>query len=391
MVAVVLATLSVLLVVQAQSGPFPPRLSIPGAVPVGGSVGAARPQFRNDKLVRVRRPIALRAQQNAFIASPTPRIQEELKPVTESAEDEQPDVFLPQLLREQQLAQAQQAQFQQQANAFLNGEVNTIQDTPNLPHLLQEDDHILAPSPQTVLPSTRFPERPTPAVPITSAPPSNRPVFNDYGIGSFGTQRFGLERPQQSLPAPSPVPQPQQQPQRVNVIRTRPQVREQRPQYEAQVAPQPAPAPVRSRPRPAPARPAIEYNQVQQEDREQTQQRRQRPVAQTIRKWREENEDGSITWGYENDDGSFKEEIIGTDCVTKGTYGYIDPDGNKREYHYETGIKCDPNTRETEEELQQNAFINYEQNTAVLPNGVEIDMTQIGKKKSRRPNSIYRN
>ncbi|XP_049318128.1 uncharacterized protein LOC105227073 [Bactrocera dorsalis] len=382
-----LAITSLLLVVEAQ-GPFPPRLSIPGAVPVAGPAVSLRSQFRNDKPVRVRRPIALRAQ-NSYIPSVAPRIQEEPKPVTESAEDEQPDVFLPQLLREQQLVQAQQAQFQQQANAFLNGEVNTIHDTPSLPQLLQDDEHILAPSPQPALPSTRFTERPTPAAPIAATTYNSRPAFNDYGIGSFGAQRFGLERPQQSAPAPAPLPQ--QAPQRVNVIRTRPQVREQRPQYEAQSAPQPAPAPVRSRPRPAPARPAIEYNQVQPDEREQPQQRRQRPVAQTIRKWREENEDGSITWGYENDDGSFKEEIIGTDCITKGTYGYIDPDGNKREYHYETGIKCDPNTRETEEELQQNAFINYEQNTAVLPNGIEIDMTQIGKKKSRRPNSIYRN
>lgn len=279
-----------------------------------GPAVAPRPQFRNDKPVRVRRPIALRAQ-NSYIPSVAPRIQEESKPVTESAEDEQPDVFLPQLLREQQLVQAQQAQFQQQANAFLNGEVNTIHDTPSLPQLLQDDEHILAPSPQPALPSTRFTERPTPTAPLAATTSNNRPAFNDYGIGSFGAQRFGLERPQQSAPAPAPLPQ--QAPQRVNVIRTRPQVRESRPQYEAQSAPQPAPAPVRSRPRPAPARPAIEYNQVQQEEREQPQQRRQRPVAQTIRKWREENEDGSITWGYENDDGSFKEEIIGTDCVTK--------------------------------------------------------------------------
>ncbi|XP_017494578.1 PREDICTED: probable serine/threonine-protein kinase DDB_G0281745 [Rhagoletis zephyria] len=387
--ASLLSALSVLLVVEAQNGPYPPRLSIPGAVPLAGPAVAGRPQFRNEKVVRVRRPVALRAQ-NTYIPSAAPRIQEEAKPVTESTEDEQPDVFLPQLLREQQLAQVQQAQFQQQANAFLNGDANSIQDSPSLSQLLHEDEPILAPSPQPALTTTRFAERPTPAVPSTSSPINNRPVFNDYGIGSFGTQRFGLERPQQSAPAPAPIPQ---QPQRVNVIRTRPQVREPRPQYEAQSAPQPAPAPapVRSRPRPAPARPAIEYNQVQQEEREQPQQRRQRPVAQTIRKWREENEDGSITWGYENDDGSFKEELIGTDCVTKGTYGYIDPDGNKREYHYETGIKCDPNTRETEEELQQNAFINYEQNIAVLPNGLEIDMSQIGKKKSKRPNSIYRN
>lgn len=65
-----------------------------------------------------------------------------------------------------------------------------------------------------------------------------------------------------------------------------------------------------------------------------------KPVAQILRKYREENPDGSITWGFENDDGSFKEETIGIDCITRGIYGYVDPDGEKREYKYETGILC---------------------------------------------------
>lgn len=46
-----------------------------------------------------------------------------------------------------------------------------------------------------------------------------------------------------------------------------------------------------------------------------------KPVAQILRKYREENPDGSITWGFENDDGSFKEETIGIDCITRGIYG----------------------------------------------------------------------
>lgn len=28
--------------------------------------------------------------------------------------------------------------------------------------------------------------------------------------------------------------------------------------------------------------------------------------------------DGSITWGYESEDGSFKEETLGADCVVRG-------------------------------------------------------------------------
>lgn len=51
------------------------------------------------------------------------------------------------------------------------------------------------------------------------------------------------------------------------------------------------------------------------------QDREKKPVAQILRKYREENEDGTITWGFENDDGSFKEEIIGNDCITRGRYG----------------------------------------------------------------------
>ena len=30
------------------------------------------------------------------------------------------------------------------------------------------------------------------------------------------------------------------------------------------------------------------------------------------------NDDGSITWGYQSEDGSFKEETVGVDCVTRG-------------------------------------------------------------------------
>ena len=33
-----------------------------------------------------------------------------------------------------------------------------------------------------------------------------------------------------------------------------------------------------------------------------------------------QNDDGSFTWGYQSADGSFKEETIGIDCVTRGRY-----------------------------------------------------------------------
>lgn len=304
------------LLVNAQ-GPFPPRLSIPGAVPVSGPVLQQRPQFRNEKLVRVRRPIQVR-QQTHTLPAVTPRIVED-KPVTEAPEDEAPDVFLPTLLREQQLAQAQQQQFQQQANAFFSSDPNALQDALSTNH--QQQQQLLL---DEVSPIARFPERHSPAAPAHA-------VFKEFGFGSSfgndnsaGSQRFGLERPQAILPAPvtvrvqptsAPAPQPQPAPVQ-RVARPRQPIREHRPQYEAQAAP--APLPQRPRPKPIQSRPnLIEENRIQ-DDRDNNQQNsRKRPVAQTIRKWREENEDGSITWGYENDDGSFKEEIIGTDCVTK--------------------------------------------------------------------------
>ncbi|XP_014608579.1 PREDICTED: LOW QUALITY PROTEIN: uncharacterized protein LOC106789138 [Polistes canadensis] len=114
--------------------------------------------------------------------------------------------------------------------------------------------------------------------------------------------------------------------------------------------------------------------------------RGKKPVAQIIRRYRNDNSDGSITWGFENDDGSYKEEIIGTDCITRGKYGYVDPDGLRREYTYETGIKCDEEQKEEEEE---NGFVDYQENKLVLPDGKTIDLSSMGKKQSRRPRPTY--
>lgn len=54
--------------------------------------------------------------------------------------------------------------------------------------------------------------------------------------------------------------------------------------------------------------------------------------------------------GYEAADGSFKEETRGTDCVVRGKYGYVDPDGNKREFTYVSGNPCDPNNPDQNED-----------------------------------------
>lgn len=78
------------------------------------------------------------------------------------------------------------------------------------------------------------------------------------------------------------------------------------------------------------------------------------PPVQTIRNYSKVNDDGSFTFGYEAADGSFKEETRGTDCVVRGKYGYVDPDGNKREFTYVSGNPCDPNNPDgTEEEPER--------------------------------------
>ncbi|XP_058829776.1 uncharacterized protein LOC131689040 [Topomyia yanbarensis] len=96
------------------------------------------------------------------------------------------------------------------------------------------------------------------------------------------------------------------------------------------------------------------------------------PPVQTIRNYNKVNDDGSFTFGYEAADGSFKEETRGTDCVVRGKYGYIDPDGNKREFTYVSGNPCDPNNPEgseeeekSEEESNENVPQNYPRRPAV--------------------------
>lgn len=66
---------------------------------------------------------------------------------------------------------------------------------------------------------------------------------------------------------------------------------------------------------------------------------KQEPVG-TLEKYSHNNADGSFTFGYVGADGSFREETRGVDCITRGKYGYIDPDGVKREYSYTSGLPC---------------------------------------------------
>ncbi|XP_001948708.1 uncharacterized protein LOC100162898 [Acyrthosiphon pisum] len=131
-------------------------------------------------------------------------------------------------------------------------------------------------------------------------------------------------------------------------------------------------------------------------------QRAKKPVSQVLRRYRDDNPDGSITWGFENDDGTFKEETIGVDCVTRGKYGYVDPEGVKREYSYQSGIPCDKDRRPLTAPQQQQSgagssavqeaqasdtygYIDYTKNQYVMANGQTINLNGMAKNRARKP------
>lgn len=155
----------------------------------------------------------------------------------------------------------------------------------------------------------RRPQRPQNAFTEARFVDEAKPVVEDE-------EDFIPHQPVQSAPPRAlftSEPQDDSPPQRFNAERPRPRVQQQQQQ-------------------PQPARPRAQnfHEDRQHAKPHQSEDKPKKPVAQILRKYREENPDGSITWGFENDDGSFKEETIGIDCITRGVYGYIDPDGEKR-------------------------------------------------------------
>ena len=106
--------------------------------------------------------------------------------------------------------------------------------------------------------------------------------------------------------------------------------------------------PQRRRPRPQGAK---------TEERKRPSGQKEEPVA-TLERYSHKNEDGSFTFGYVGADGSFREETRGADCITRGKYGYIDPDGVKREYIYTSGLFCEEG-EDNEDALQS---LDYDNN-----------------------------
>lgn len=328
--------------VYAQYGdsPTPPRLQIPGAISLGGPRQGG---FRQGRLqagpARIRRPGQARPSFKSVDAGPRPSLQsldEPAKPVTEEPEDEveinTPTAFSPNIF----------------STAAPQNDYYDITTTSQPKPPIVYDP---SPFPQSTPSSAKFESiRPTQYRPLQ--PQGFNPVRNE--------------------PANKP------QPARLQPLSSRPQRPVFRPEPKPFIEDDEPVQPIRQYSRPqepinrAPVKVQQKYAPANNRDK--------KPVAQIIRKFREENDDGSITWGFENDDGSFKEETIGVDCITRGKYGYVDPDGLKREYNYETGIPCD----KAKEEQQEKGFVDYQENKAVLPNGITIDLGAMGKK-SKRP------
>ena len=70
--------------------------------------------------------------------------------------------------------------------------------------------------------------------------------------------------------------------------------------------------------------------------------------SKTTERYSHMNDDGSFTFGYVAEDGSFREETRGVDCITRGKYGYIDPEGKRREFTYVSGLPCDKGDEDLE-------------------------------------------
>ncbi|XP_019881981.2 uncharacterized protein LOC109609701 isoform X2 [Aethina tumida] len=317
-------------VLSISEAQLPPRLQIPGALLVSSGPSPQRPPsaFRQARLLDLPTsgPSPPRLRRPPPNAVPLP-VAKEIRPVVEEPEEPVHHAQISSFDDEVNKLVLQSA-VREAVSAEEEPEPNPVQFRPQRPvPILRENIRDSAPAPPRPVarpaPVLRAEQVARPA-PVLRAEPqqvSRGPIFR----GEVPQRQVKQQPLPEYREPPQPVRQPVRQPQRtVEQFRGNP------------------------RPRPS-GDEDEEYN------------RRRKPVVQILRKYRTDNPDGSITWGFENEDGTFKEETLGVDCVTRGKYGYVDPDGVKREYTYETGIKCDEQPLEEEEEelrpqLQQAKF-----------------------------------
>merc|ERR1719195_1302792 len=174
--------------------------------------------------------------------------------------------------------------------------------------------------------------------------------FRNQNSGSAALDAL-IATAQREKPAPVPQPQlleieeiPTQSPLRLSPVDQQAQLRDPEPNRAQRVRNRGG-IPNRRRPRP-------EGQESDEDSRRRPAGPKEEPVA-TLERYSHKNDDGSFTFGYVGADGSFREETRGADCITRGKYGYIDPEGVKREYTYTSGLPCtDEDGNPLEEDLQ---------------------------------------
>lgn len=145
--------------------------------------------------------------------------------------------------------------------------------------------------------------------------------------GQLEIEEVPTQAPLQLEPTPRPTQSPRAQSNRVAAGTPRRRV--------------PGPPRRANRPRPEQADGETETPRGRPRNRERDGERERDEPIGTLERYSHKNEDGSFTFGYVGADGSFREETRGVDCITRGKYGYIDPDGVKREYTYTSGLPCE--------------------------------------------------
>jgi len=79
--------------------------------------------------------------------------------------------------------------------------------------------------------------------------------------------------------------------------------------------------------------------------------------------------------------------------MVRGKYGYVDPDGNRREYTYQSGIPCAATEASVSDSAAAAAegYIDYQNNQLVLPSGQAINLDKMVKNRKRKPVAKVRN
>jgi len=235
----------------------------------------------------------------------------------------------------------------------------------------------------------------TTTAPRTEAPepeqaPQTKQIPSLFQPAQFGAGARGVLPAAEEVSRPQPAPRQQPAPRKQPAPRQQAAPRQPRPESR-QEQPEPRRQRVRFEPHVALQRgletgSRSEFIDPQSLFHEENEEPRAPPV-QTTRRYAYFDEAGNYIFGYEAEDGSFKEEIRGLDCIVNGKYGYVDPSGIRREFKYTSGNKCDPNDPEGLL-AQEGAALNdqfLQQTSARQMNDAELASVGFNRRRQQAP------